>query len=199
MNIYANNHAFIPPDGATVADAIDALQSADPDRLIVAIRLDGAEIGQADLVDVLKLPLAEPGRLDIEYDSTRKLTAQALGEAALMLEPARDGYVAIATDLARGRTAEAMDRLNACFGLWNTVEQALRQSRAGGVDLDAPLGASPAPAACIDRLGTVLRAIQEALARRDFVDVADLVEYDLLDVTDAWQAMLVAAQRRLLG
>ena len=199
MNIYANNQAFVPPDGVTVADAIDAMQTADPDRLIVAIRLDGAEVGEADLVDVLKLPLAEPGRLDIEYDSTRKLTAQALGEAALMLEPARDDYVVIATHLACGRTGEAMERLNDCFSLWNTVEQALRQSRAGGVDLDAPLPDATAPAVCIEQLGKVLRAIQEALGRHDFVDVADLVEYDLLNVTDTWQAMLVAAQRTLLG
>ncbi len=199
MDIYANNHPFVPPDGLTVADAIDALQRADPDRLIVAIRLDGAEVGEAELVDVLKLDLAEPGRLDIEIESTRKLTAQALGEAALMLEPAREDYVAIATDLACGRTAEAMERLNGCFGLWNTVEQALRQSRSGGVDLDAPLDTAPAPAACIEQLGGVLRAIQEALNRRDFVDVADLVEGDLLAVTDTWQGMLVAAQRRLLG
>ncbi|MFW6146670.1 MAG: hypothetical protein ACOC7R_04990 [Planctomycetota bacterium] len=198
MDIYANNHPFVPSDGATVADAIDALQTADPDRLIVAIRLDGAEVGEADLVDVLKLDLTEPGRLEIEYDSTRKLTAQALGEAALMLEPARDDYVAIATDLACGRTGEAMERLNTCFGLWNTVEQALRQSRNGGVDLDAPLGGAPAPTACIEQLGGTLRAIQEALGRRDFVDVADLVEYDLLAVTDTWQTMLVAAQKTLL-
>ncbi|NLF29478.1 MAG: hypothetical protein GX591_01170 [Planctomycetes bacterium] len=199
MDIYANNRPFVAAGGLTVADAIDALQSADPDRLIVALRLDGAEVGQADLEDVLKLPLAEPGRLDVEYDSAGKLTAQALGEAALMLEPARDDYVAIATLLACGRTGEAMERLNDCFGLWNTVEQALRQSRAGGVDFDAPLAHAERPSACIERLGAVLRAIHEALGRRDFVEVADLVEADLLAVTDAWQAMLVAAQRRLLG
>jgi hypothetical protein len=201
MDIFVNTDPYDPPpDAATVNDVINAVQVGDDDRLIVALRLDGSEVAQDALARTLATSIAAAGRLEIDVDSARRLASQTLGEAANVLEETRDQYVRIAELLAAGKTDDAMALLNECFAIWNTAEQSLRQSsQVAGIDLNAAGTLPEPPAAMIERFGDVLKRVQESLTARDFVAVADLVEYDMADITDSWQCMLVALQQQLLA
>jgi len=201
MDVFVNTEPFDPPpDAATVNDVVNAAQGGDNDRLIIALRLDGIDIAQDDLAQTLATSIASAGRLDIELASARQLATQTLGEAANVLEQTREQYVRIAELLAAGKTDDALALLNECFAIWNTAEQSLRQSsQVARIDLNAAGALPEPPAAMIERLSAILKRVQDGLTGRDFVAVADLVEYDMADVTDTWQRTLVALQQQLLS
>lgn len=182
---------------ATVNDVLVRLREEDEDRMVVALRLDGRDVGQDEIDSVLAMPLTHPGRLELERDSVLLLGASALGQAADALEQTREHHTAIAERLAGGKNAEAMDRLKACFAAWDAAEKVLRQTAPlTGVDLAA--GGTDGPAAMVNTLRDHLGHVQAALKIRDFVAVSDLIEYEMPKITDVWQCTLVGLQQRLL-
>ncbi len=201
MDVYVNNAPFAGDRATegTLGQLIEQLTAEDSDRLIVELRLNDQVIGDDRLQEVLALPLADTGRVDLEIDSARSLSAQALGHAANMLEANRAHYVTIAEQIAMGNSSAAMELLNECFTVWNTAEQSLaRASQAIGLDLNAAVGEAPPPAEMIEALRVQLDEIRKSLEARDFVAIADQVEYDMADVTDGWQRTLVSVQQSLL-
>jgi len=200
MDVRVNDEPFAPSAAVTIDDLVTAIQGDDGDRLIVAIRLDGREVPRDELAEVLAMSTASPGRLEIEVESAKGLAAQTLGEAAKALEGTRQRYARIAELLACDKTDDAMALMNECFAVWNTAEQSLRQSaQAARIDLTAAGGLAEPPAAMVDRFTKLLKQIQQYLAARDFVAVADLIEYDLADITDDWRCTLVGLQQQLLA
>ncbi|NQU76156.1 MAG: hypothetical protein HQ546_07585 [Planctomycetes bacterium] len=201
MEVYADGEAVRDQalEGKTVGGLLDWIRRGDADRFVVAVRIDGREVADGELEAVLALPLDGCGRLDVETTSARILAASALAQAADVLEEAREHHSAVGELLASSKQVEAMDRLTACFDAWNSAEQALRQaSRVAGLNLDADEGPS-SPGVLIEKLRGCLNEIQQGLKIRDYVAVADLVEYEMLPVIDDWQAMLVGFQQKLLG
>jgi len=154
MDVYLNEQLLPPAPGAeTVDDLLALLRRDEPDRLVVAIRLNGREITGQGLDSLRQTPLNAPGRLDMQSASARSLAATALGQAAETLEQTRRCHTRVAELIAAGKSAKAMDGLNECFAAWNVVEQSLRQS-AGltGIDLDAPAAGDEPPARRIAEL-----------------------------------------------
>ncbi len=201
MDVYLDEQLLPPAAGAeTVGDLLARLRRDDPDRLVVAIHLNGREIIGQGIDSLRQTPLNAPGRLEMQSSSARSLAAAALGQAAETLEQSRCCHTRVAELIAAGKSAKAMDELNECFTAWNAVEQSLRQS-AGltGIDLDAPAAGGEPPARRIAELRDCLASIGEGLKARDHVAVADLIEYDMAEVTDAWQQMLLGLQDALLA
>jgi len=201
MDVYLDDELLAPVGGAeTVGDLLARLRRDAPGRLVVAIALNGREITGQAIDSLRQTPLNAPGRLEMQSASTGELAAAALGQAAETLEGSRRCHIRVAELIAAGKSAKAMDELNACFSAWDAVEQSLRQSaELTGLDLDAPAGDGEPPARRIAQLRDHLAGIAEGLKARDFVAVADLIEYDMAEITDAWQGMLLALQDALLA
>lgn len=197
MEVYVDGRSFVGDMGGTVGDLLARLRGPDGDRIVVALRFDGQAVEGLAVDQLRAASLAEPGRLELQTDSARRLAARALGEVAEMLGQTHEHHVAIAELLAAGKQAKAMELLTACFTVWNSAEQSLTQaSRLVGLRLD---GADTSAGEMIDRLRSGLGEIKHALEIRDFVAVADLVEYEMPPVTAGWQKMLAALQQSLLG
>ncbi len=189
MDIYIDDMPLAaPPSVRCAGELLTELRRRESDRLVVAIHLDGQEVPAEGLAALRHRPLDGPGRLDLTTESIRDLTARTLGQVIELLDQGRPHHQAIAELLAAGLTARAMERLTACFNIWDAAESALtRIAQLTGLDLD-----QPTPARHIEALRTHLSALRSALEARDFVAVADLVEAEMPALTDAWQDLLTA-------
>ena len=116
MDVYLDEQLLPPAAGAeTVGDLLARLRRDDPDRLVVAIHLNGREIIGQGIDSLRQTPLNAPGRLEMQSSSARSLAAAALGQAAETLEQSRCCHTRVAELIAAGKSAKAMDELNECF------------------------------------------------------------------------------------
>lgn len=184
----------------TVGQYLAALRQEDRDRLVVGLRFDGQAVASGELDSLRAAPLTAPGRLELEIESARALAARILGQVAGLLDQSRCHHEAVARLLAAGKSGKAMELLTACFTVWNAAEDSLQKaSRLVALDLNRAEPGEPAPAERIAQLGQCLRQLKQHLQARDFVAVADLVEYELPELTSQWQAMLTSLQHEILA
>lgn len=184
----------------TVGQYLAALRQEDRDRLVVGLRFDGQTVASGELDSLRAAPLTAPGRLELEIESARALAARILGQVASLLDQSRCHHEAVARLLAAGKSGKAMELLTACFTVWNAAEDSLQKaSRLVALDLNRAEPGEPTPTERIAQLGLCLRQLKQHLQARDFVAVADLVEYELPELTSQWQAMLTSLQHEILA
>lgn len=202
MDVYLNNEAVTDPldPAATVKDLIAAVREANPTLIVTCLKCDGREAQGPALDELLQTSVAAPGRLDVELDHPHALAARSLGQVAELLEQSRQRHVSVAEAVAAGRNARALELLTDTFGVWNTAEQSLNKiNQVAHVDWDAVTPGNRKPSELIGSLRDHLQAVKQALEIRDYVAVADLVEYEMPKLTDGWQEMLVGMQQHLLA
>ena len=185
-------------DAETVGELVARIRNADDDRLVVAMRMDGREVDDDAVEELLATPLSAPGQLDMETASVHAIGAEALGQAANVLEETHRHHTTIAELLAGGKNAEAMELLNCCFAAWDVAKQALGQASHLIPDLDAADQGEQGPARLTEHLRDHLLRIRESMKIRDFVAVSDLIQYEMPAVADNWQRALVGLQHALL-
>ncbi len=193
-------------DGGTLSAAVVAGKRAAEakGRMIVEVWADGAPAPPADLDDP---PENDPYADEVRFVSADPggLVAYALEEAADNLTGVRPSQVNAAACLARGETSEAMGDVADALRAWESVRRAVQ-------DGCAALGVAPAEllerdnaeqecAVAIEGLLDALREVQRAVNEQDVASLADVLEYDLEELAEAWGGLLaeMAAGARRVG
>ena len=160
-------------------------------RVVVDVAIDG----QALLSDVLDARLREPlgaaGQVDLGSADPQVLVDQALRDVAARLDGAGPRHEAIATALQSGRVVEAVNAYVALVGVWQDCRRVVEECR-GLIpqDLAAVEVNGRSMEAHVGVLAQRLREVRDAIEARDFVLLADLLQYEMPEVCATWAALL---------
>jgi len=160
-------------------------------RLVVGLRCDGVPVPAGQMATTLREPTARFRRLDIATSTRGALVSEAMGQADGALEKTSADCGRIAEMLIAGRTAEAVESLRECLGLWQQIHETLGRSLEM-LELDPQnLTIQNLPfLELIARPKVVLLQVKQALLAQDYVLLADLLRYEFEDVMTGWQSTI---------
>ena len=182
------------PGGQTLAAAMEAgkLAADAAGRMIIEVWADGAAAPGEHLEDP---PADDPYAGELRFISVvpAELVSSAMIEAAENLVRVREPQQAAAGALARGETGEAMKSVAVCLQAWESARKAMQDGCAVlGVTPTELVSEADAPrvARAIDDLLSALRDVQTAVQNQDVATLADVLAYDLDELSDTWEQLL---------
>ncbi len=136
----------------------------------------------------------QPGLLNPQ---TFAVVAGALHKVASRMEDVRSKQCEAAKLVRLGRMDEAFPIMSACLGIWQEVQTSLTTAAdAVGQPVErlAELVLTPAGQpgrGPLVELATSLHRVKQTVQTRDWVGLADALEYDLDDLAQRWRAALL--------
>ncbi len=160
-------------------------------RMLVAIYTNGQLVPSGELEAVLDSPAGRYEKVDFQSAVPQTLAREVLKRARELVEEAVPLCQQAGEMLSGGQTARAMEVLANCIGVWNQVQESLIKS-AGllGLDLSSLKVEGRKVNDLMDEFAVQLRQVKEALESRDYVQLSDILQYELQDVAPRWQALL---------
>ena len=161
------------------------------DRLVISIQGDGRDLVAHDLDEALSRPVVEYDRLDFLTESTSTVAVEALETAGQMFVESAAGRTQTATLFTQGQIDEALQLLGPCIITWQRAFDAVAQVLTlTGLELDEVESEGVRLTAMVETWTDQLRQIKEAFENKDFVLIADLLEYEFGPTTDRWAAYI---------
>lgn len=161
-------------------------------RLVVNVLIDGEEPDLGEMTRVRAVPLV--GRtVYVETADPREMALAVLDEVASHLSEA-DAYRSDAVEaLGGGQHSRAMQKLNACFGIWQHAnESVVKTAQLLRLDLAQMYAGGESIAEILTGFAEQLRHIKSALENRDFVSLSDTLAYEMSETTARWAAAIDA-------
>jgi hypothetical protein len=183
-------HEFTPD--ATLQDVIaTARATALGDRLVIAVRLDGQTLTDAQLETHLAQPVQADARVELETGDRVTLVRDALRGLAREFEQAAGKQTEVADKVSAGDVTAAMQDVGEFVQLWQTCQRALTEcSGLLQQDLTTMSCDGRTVRGQLEELITQLTELRAALEARDLVLLADLLRYELPSVCASWRATL---------
>lgn len=162
-----------------------------PQRMLVAVRLNGRLLDENGLDEALRRSLAASDQVDLESGTRNEVVAGALRSVADMLGDAVDTVGEVSQKLNAGEIEAAMREVAAFIELWQNCRTALVQgSTVLSRDLTQEAVDGRPLSERFGELSSRLAELRDALQARDFVLVSDLLFYEMPSVCGEWAEML---------
>lgn len=180
----------IEASGNTLADALEAGRSASAAlrRVIIEVIADGQPVPDARLTHPPKDdPFAET--IEMRTASPVDLVRTTLHESADALEEAKKQQVVASDLILEAKTSEAMEKLGEALRLWTAIQRAVTDSCAlfSSPELAETIGSEPSvDPELISELASNLGLVHNALERRDWSELSDLLAFELEELTQKW-------------
>lgn len=199
MQTYLDDR-LLDADHATLADALSAgAAEAERDgRVVVEIAADGR--GLTD--DELDAPQSATGFAEVRLVSAdpNALVSVTLHDAAEALASAVDAQTEAARLIHTGDVQGALNRLASVLEIWQAARDSVEK---GAALLDIELSeiklGEDNPERCASDLATSLAALKSGVARQDWSETADLLEFDLAELAGRWRGFMTALADRASG
>jgi hypothetical protein len=195
MNVFLDDQPFEADiaDSATVGQVLEAVLSdvRARQRVVAAIRCDGAEIDAENIQKVLATPASEYARLDFVSGTAGELAVDALSHVQAALGELQTNREQAIEKLNQGQISEAMDLLGPFFEAWRRAHEAVLQS-AKLIDLDLTTISvdDVSVSQVFGDFAEQLRQIKEGLESNDHVAVADILTYEAETTSQRWTKLI---------
>jgi len=189
-------------DQGTVEQALHKVQSelSAAGKLVVSLKCDGCEVPSDALAATLDKPVTAFARLEVFTSTKETLVIEAMNQAAVSLDEAEAECRRIAGLLTEGKTADGIRALGDCLGAWQQIHDAVSKSiRMLNVDLGTSVAEGDRLAELIVRPREVLLQIKQALESQDHVLLADILQYELEEVTQQWHLVVDLVRGKALA
>ncbi|MGB0717462.1 MAG: hypothetical protein ACPGXK_16415 [Phycisphaerae bacterium] len=203
MQIFIDDQQIEPAPQlfGTIEQSVRQLQQevCDPGRIVIAVRCNGEELQADNIAAELSKPIDNLQKLELFTGLPGQLVSDAMSQAAEMLTALEEHYKQVAEQLTDGRTNEGMSTLGACVQVWQQVHEAVGKSIAM-LELNIE-GMMVQEVSFLDAMGRpkeVLLQLKSALESGDHVLIADILQYELKDVTDLWHAVVATIRREAI-
>ncbi len=195
MHIYVDDNPFAVSDlaGKSLRQVAQEIrQDLTPrKRMLVAIYADGQLVPSGELENVLDAPAGKFERVDFQSAVPQTLAREVLLQARELVAEATPICQQAGEMLSAGQTARAMELLGNCFGVWNQVQESMSRSvELLGLDLSAMQVDGRRADEQLMEFVNQLRQVKDALENRDYVQLSDILQYELQDVAVRWQSLL---------
>ncbi|UCG33328.1 MAG: hypothetical protein JSU68_01610 [Phycisphaerales bacterium] len=187
----------------TDGDKLEALlalvnrDAADKGRTVIAIYCDGQEVNAEQLTEALAKPLSKFQRVELSSLPASEVAAAVLNQAAALVQETERNQCDIVELLNEGNTVRGMELLAGSFRLWQQAHEAVLQAvRLGRVDLDDVQVEGTPSVDIISGLRDRLAQIKESLEARDYVMLADILQYEIGDTVQRWKSLIAELRAR---
>ena len=196
MKIFVDNkpveHDFA--EGATTLEAaLQHIQSkvCRQGQLVVGVRCDGQDVPTGAMSKTLQNHMDAYERLEITTGTTDQLVTEAMNQAATCLTETESACQQVATLLKQGNTVDAVETLGECLRIWQQIHDAVAKSiEILEIDPDEAMIEGATLIEVVGKPKATLVAVRDALKSHDYVLLADVLEYEFADVTDAWRSLI---------
>ena len=169
-------------------------------HVVVGVRCDGVHLSDEALDKAMSSPAGDYGCIEVVTAKPAHLVTSALNVASDMLTEVDRDRERVAGLFSEGKTDEGIAALAKCLAVWQQVHEAIRKSiqmlevdpagvHVSGQPLDEALSL---PMGRLERL-------RDALAQRDYVLLADVLQYEFEEVITQWQALIEAIKELALN
>jgi hypothetical protein len=195
VDVFVDDQAVVeaPRRNATVADTVRHVQMSvcRPGRLVVRLRCDGVDVLADDMANTLKKNTSAFSRLELFTSTPHALVLDAMDQASTSLQETEDACTRVAELLTEGKTSEGMNTLGECLRIWQQVHLAVTKSvEMLRMDVEQITIRDEPLADVIRKPREVLVQIRDALLHHDHVLLADVLHYELSEVTHQWFAII---------
>jgi len=181
----------------TLEDALRQVQATfcTPDRLVIRLRCDGRDVLADAMSATLRREASSLRRLDVFTCSRGALVIDALTQASATLTDTEAECERAAELLTEGKTAEGIQSLGECLGVWQQIHQAVAQSiQILRLDMTQTRIHEETLADLISRPKEVLTQVKQALQVQDHVLLADILQYEFTDVSAQWHGVIAGVR-----
>lgn len=179
--------------GKSLNDALRLVQSDyySGDRLVVRIACNGCDVAADDMEQALRRPADSYDRLDVYTNTRGELVANVMTEASASLQETDRACREAGDLLSRGRTAEGIEALGECLAVWQQIHDAVGKSiQLLGIDTERVYIQDEPMSVVLGKPKDILTQVKQALEARDMILLADLLMYDLSEVTGQWLSIV---------
>jgi len=180
--VLIDQREFTAGPAATWADLLGQIEAALDTRgdVISEVRFDGVEQGNYRDAPALNRPLDDIATIDIEAVAPQVLIARGLREALASIEHLQRGTRDLAIGYRRSEITESNQRLGVLAeAIGNLITIVVAARNVLGVDLTTLDVDGSVASAIIGELDTAVAAAVDASRARDWITLADVLEYDV--------------------
>jgi hypothetical protein len=182
-----------------LADLVQEVRErrSDTGRIVVGICCDGRDITGDTFDQDMARPLRSYQQVDLHTDHPRHLVEEAMAQAEQMLADADRDRSQVVESLTAGKTAEGIETLGGCMQAWHQVHHGIINALAllNIKPEELSVGGRSLPEA-LQGLRHQLAQLKEALEARDYVLLADTLQYEFDAVRESWSAVVEAIRAR---
>jgi hypothetical protein len=162
-----------------------------PGDVVVSIRCDGQDVPSGDMAAVLRQPASSIERLEVFTGTRHQLVLDAMDQAAACLSDTDTECQRVAGMLNEGNVVEAAEALGRCLGVWQQVHDAVAKSfEMLQLNADRTKIRERPLVELMSKPKEVLVQVRDALQVRDYVMLADILQYEFHDVTTQWHEII---------
>jgi len=189
----------LPQAGASLESLIEHLRGTClGERIVITVSWNGRDLTGSDLTDRLGVAPSGDDQIDLESAQPTEVCALALREVGDQLRVATDALPEIAAGFHAGGAESALGGLSSMLGVWANCQRTLGDaSRLLGRDLGEEEFQGERLTTHLEAVANVLRSVREAVQNRDYVLLADLIEYEMPGVCTLWQGAVLALADRV--
>lgn len=195
MNVFLDNRQIDAAaiDGQTLDDALRHMQTdiGAGGRVVVRLRCDGHDVTSAEMPQTLCRPADSFQRIEVFTLTRGGLVNEAMEQAETSLHRTNEACKDAGRLINQGQTAEGVETLGECLFIWQQVHEAVAKSiQLLQVDPDALAVEGESLTHLLGKPRDILMQVRDALEAKDFVLLADLLLYDLVELTAQWRAIV---------
>ncbi len=192
-----DRHAPLPPFLTSDSTLGEILQWAgtqlSDSRVVVQVRLEDRVLEGDALSAARKEPLAD-GTLAVVSADRRELSLTTLGKLAALIEWLAPQHKQVAASMEKGDVQLGLQRLQEILTAWQRIQLTFGNlARMHGIVLSELRVREVTGEAVLEEFCGQLGEIQTALERRDFVLLADILQYEIDGAVANWMGLLQSA------
>jgi hypothetical protein len=169
---------------STVGEVLAHVQRQD--RLVTTMLIDGEE-PDLDALAALRARPVTGHTLYIETCPPTEIACEILAGTASQLESTDPLRIAAVEALRQNQPARAMEKLGGCLAAWQAAQQAVTQiAQLLKLDLELVRVDGESLHSIAENFVSQLREVRTCLENRDYVLLADILEYEASAATRRW-------------
>ncbi len=195
MEIMIDGHSVndIKEDCKTIGELVELIRSAlkGSGKMIIAIKCNDQIVKPEEVENVLGKSLEEYDKIEFQTASPASLAQDALRASKEMLEGAKGQISKLIDNLQQSQIQEAMEQMGTTFQQLNNAYQGIdgclrllkiepESIELSGINADR----------LFKKVTGNLQDIKEALSNRDYVQLADLLSYELMPTIDNFEELI---------
>ncbi len=164
-------------------------------RLVVHVLIDGEE-PDLERIAALRSASTDSHTIFVETTEPQTMAREVLDEVEHQIVAAEMLGKDAGALMQSGQQVKAMENLAGCFKRWQHVQESvLKVSQLLRLDLGRlALGDGRPLTAFFEAFSQQLRTIRDALESRDFVALADVLNYEMPESTQSWREAVAAVR-----
>ncbi|NLX12833.1 MAG: hypothetical protein GXY44_04160 [Phycisphaerales bacterium] len=192
MQIFVDDQPYVSPGipGQTVAELANQVCQNSTDsanRMVVAIRCNGAQVGNDQLESVLASPAEQYDSIELLTQPVAAMVKSTLSQAIEIFEQSAENRRKAADLITEGRQPEAMSHLQNFLDVWRQVQESMLMcAQAMQVDLEVLTVNDLNLTDILALIKNQLNDLKAAMESGDYVVVGDILRYEFDEPCEHW-------------